>query len=403
MNTELLAPAGDYERLQTAIAYGADAVYISGKDFGMRAFAGNFDDATLYDSVRYAHEHNKKVYVTVNIFAKNSDIEGLKSHLKYLSDIGVDAIIVADPAVILLAKEYAPNVPLHLSTQANVTNWQSAIFWYEQGISRIVLARELSLAEIIEIRNNTPTDLELEVFVHGAMCLSYSGRCYLSHYMSDRSANRGECAQPCRWSYSLVESMREGEYFPIEGDDRGTYILNSKDLCLLPYLKELKDAGVCSLKIEGRMKTCYYVATITSTYRRELDKIELSDYEYSESAMDEIVKASHRPFTSGFLFGDSESNQRYDSTKYIQNYDFIGLYLDYDESLGLALIEQRNHFKVGDVLEVMQPGEEFFLFTVEEIMNEEGEGMSVAPHAQQRLYLPKLKKLKPFSMLRRKS
>jgi len=403
---ELLAPAGNLERLEVALAYGADAVYLGGKQFGLRAFADNFDVEEIRKGVYYAHKLGKKVYITMNIFAHNDDFTGMKEYIKFLSEINVDAVILSDPGILTLVKETAPNLPIHLSTQANNTNWRSAIFWHKQGVNRIILARELSLEEIRDIRNKTPDTLELECFVHGAMCISYSGRCALSNYFTGRDANRGECAHPCRWQYHLVEEKRPGEYFPILEDERGTYILNSKDLSMIEHISDLIEVGLDSVKIEGRMKTSYYVATVVKAYRQEIDSYIKDPQNYSPNPknIEEIMKASHRPFTTGFYYGKpTGQDHEYNNSRYIRTYDFIGMVLDYDSEKNMALIEQRNSFKVGETIEIMRPDGDSLEYTIKEMYDEEGQSINIAPHPQQKVYLPMEIPLNRYSMLRRRS
>ncbi|MEW9121323.1 MAG: U32 family peptidase [Thermotaleaceae bacterium] len=383
---ELLAPAGDLERLEMAIIYGADAVYIGGQHFGLRASAKNFSFADMEKGIQFAHERNRKVYVTLNIIPHNADLEELPAYLKALAKLKVDAVILSDPGTFMYVKEYLPDMEIHLSTQANNTNYMSAQFWHKQGIQRIVLARELSLDEICDIRKNIPPNLELEAFVHGAMCISYSGRCLLSNYMANRDANRGECAHPCRWKYYLVEEKRPGEYIPVMEDEHGTYFFNSKDLCMIEHIPELIEAGISSLKIEGRMKSAYYVATIIGAYRRAIDAYyEMgSAYQYNPKWLEEIKKASHRDFTTGFYFNKpDEKEQIYGSSAYIRGYDFVGVVQDYDPNTQIATIEQRNRIFKGDVLEIMGPDIDPFNQVVHSMWNENGEEIDVAPHAQQ--------------------
>lgn len=357
---ELLAPAGNLERLKIAFAYGADAVYIGGRQFGLRAFADNFSREEMEEGIEYAHKSGKKVYVTMNIFAHNEDFDGMEDYITMLDEIKADAVILSDPGILGLVRDTAPSLEIHLSTQANSTNWRSATFWHQQGVKRIILARELSLQEIKGIRDNTPQSLEIEAFIHGAMCMSYSGRCTISNYLTGRDANRGECSQPCRWKYHLVEEKRPGEYMPIVEDERGTYFFNSKDLCMLEFIPELMETGLTSLKIEGRMKTSYYVANVISAYRKELDRYcdNTSNYIFDPNNLKELNKASHRPFTTGFYFKKPGSEDHvYDNSSYIREYDFVGMLLETLEEKGLILVEQRNSFAVGDQLEIMQPGE----------------------------------------------
>lgn len=401
---ELLAPAGNLEKLRVAFAYGADAVYMAGKRFGLRAFAGNFQRDEINEAVEYAHSINKKVYVTMNIFAHNEDFKDMDEYMKFLSKIGVDAAIISDPGILSLAREAMPNVPIHMSTQANNTNWRSAKFWHEQGVKRIILARELSLNEIGQIRENVPDTLEIETFVHGAMCISYSGRCLLSNVFTGRDANRGQCAHPCRWKYSIVEEKRPGEYYPVLEDDRGTYIMNSKDLCMLGHIPQLMGTGIDGFKIEGRMKSSYYVATVVQAYRREMDAyLEDQDgYRWDPKAIAEIQKASHRAYTTGFYFKKpAGEDHQYSDSSYIRNYDFVGMVLGYDKERGLMEVEQRNAFEVGDVLEIMMPGEDYMDYTVTTILDEEGRPINRAPHPQQRVYLPLDRGITGYSILRR--
>ncbi len=399
---ELLAPAGNLEKLKMAIHYGADAVYLGGKNYGLRAAAGNFTTEEMVEGVRFAHARQAKVYVTVNIFAHNEDLHGLEEYLRELENIGVDGIIISDPGILFIAQEIITKTEIHLSTQANTTNWASSKFWQKQGIKRIVLARELSLHEIKEIREKT--DVELEVFVHGAMCMSYSGRCLLSNYMADRDANRGECAQPCRWNYALVEEKRPGLYYPIEEDERGSYIFNSQDLCLIEYLPDLIKAGVDSFKIEGRMKSSHYVATVVYAYRKALDSYyqDPVNYTFNPQWYEEILKVSHRDYTTGFLFGKPTAKaHNYGTSSYLRYYDFVGLVLDYDPLIGWATVEQRNNFRVGDKLEFMGPETELFQEVLTTMTDETGIPIEVAPHPQQIVKIPVAKPVKPWDLIRR--
>ena len=351
---ELLAPAGNLEKLKTAVLYGADAVYLSGLNYGLRAFADNFTYEELEEAIKFAHAYNVKVYITVNIFFHNDDLQGLITYLKDLNEMGADGIIVSDPGVVMLARSEVPALEVHLSTQANTTNWASAVYWYNQDVKRIILARELSLNEIKEIRTKTPDELKLEVFVHGAMCISYSGRCLLSNYMSFRDSNRGECTHPCRWKYYLMEEKRAGEYLPVFEDERGTYIFNSKDLCMIHKIPELIRTGVNSFKIEGRMKSIHYIACVVSAYRKAIDEYfkDPASYQFDPSLLENIKKASHREFTTGFYFGKpSETEQTYESSNYIREYDFVGLVKEYNKEKHFAVVEQRNLFEVGDRVE----------------------------------------------------
>lgn len=402
---ELLAPAGDLEKLKIAVLYGADAVYLGGTSFGLRAKAKNFTEEQMAEGVRFAHSHGSKVYVTCNIFAHNEDFEKMSDYFKMLSQIGVDALLIADPGVFSVAREVIPDMDIHISTQANNTNYKTALFWKKLGASRIVMARELSLKEIKGISDNIPSDLEIEAFVHGAMCISYSGRCLLSNYLSGRDANKGECSHPCRWKYALVEQTRPGEYMPIDEDERGTYIFNSKDLCMIEHIPELVEAGVMSLKVEGRIKTSFYVGTVIKAYRQAIDDY-LSDpgvYENKKGYyLEEVKKASYRGFTTGFYYGKpNENEQIYTTSSYIRNYDFIGMVLDYDESTGLAVVEQRNKFVAGDEIEIFRAKGNTVSMTVDEMYDENGVNIHEAPHPQQIVRVKVSEPVKPFDMLRK--
>ena len=399
---ELLAPAGNMEKLKMALLYGADAVYLGGKAFGLRAFGGNFTNEELQEAVDFAHKLGKKIYVTVNIFPHNSDIAKLPAYLTFLNEIKVDAILVADLGVFTLAKEYAPDVELHISTQANNTNWAAVNAWAELGASRVVLAREMSLEEIKEIREKC--SVELEMFVHGAMCISYSGRCLMSNYLTGRDANRGSCAQPCRWNYALVEEKRPGQYFPVLEDERGTYIFNSKDMCLLPYLPDVIASGVDSLKIEGRMKSVHYAASVVKAYREAVDSYFAAreQSEVKKEWVEELDKVSHRTSTTGFYYGrPTEKDQIYGTSSYTQTSDFVGLVLDYDEKTGFATVEQRNNMKVGQEIEIFQPHLAGYRQILQEMYNDEGEAIQVAPHPQQIVKIRMEKPVEPYGILRR--
>lgn len=361
---ELLVPAGSLEVLKVAVDYGADAVYIGGQAYGLRAKADNFSIDEMKEAAAYAHAKNAKVYVTANIFAHNYDIDGMKTYFEQLKDTGVDAVLVSDPGIFTLAKETMPDMELHISTQANNTNYLTYNFWYKLGAKRVVTARELSLAEIRQIRDHIPHDMEIESFMHGAMCISYSGRCLLSSYFTGRDANRGACTHPCRWKYHIVEETRPGEYMPVNEDDRGTYIFNSKDLCMVEHIPEMIDAGIDSFKIEGRMKTALYVATVARTYRKAIDdymespELYRSNMEYYKS---EIAKCTYRQFTTGFYFGKTDSDsQIYDNNTYIKNYTYIGNVQLVTED-GLAVFEQKNKFSVGEMIEAMDFGRHKYL------------------------------------------
>lgn len=396
---ELLSPAGNRERLEYALAYGADAVYMAGSRFSLRAFADNFEPDELKSALELVHSKGKKAYITVNIYAHNSDIDGMEDYFRFLYDIGADAVLVSDLGVLEAAKKGAPELPVHISTQANVTNYAAARFFCNAGAERIVLARELSIEEIALIHQKVP-QAELEAFVHGAACISYSGRCLLSDYLTGRSANQGKCAQPCRWGYELVPQGRT-DSFPIEQDERGTYILNSKDLCMIDHLGELADAGVTSFKIEGRMKTAYYTAAVTNAYRRATDRLE-AGLEPDPALKEELAKAANREFTTGFYFGPVQQGQRYESSKCRQSHEFSAVVLSSDGEY--LTLEQRNRFRVGDVLEVLSPepsrcGQKF---TVESIISSQGCGVQAAPNPQERVKVPCTLRLEYMDILRRK-
>lgn len=380
---EILAPAGSLEKLKTAITFGADAVYLGGSKLNLRAFANNFSDDELKEGIEFAHTRGKRVYVTVNVIPHNEDLDGLEEYLVNLYNIGVDAIIVSDPGIIMTAREVAPNLEIHLSTQANNVNYKSATFWYKQGVKRVVLARELSLEEIKGVRENIPEDCDLEAFVHGSMCMSYSGRCLISNYMTGRDSNRGECAQPCRYKYFLVEEKRPNQYFPIVEDDKGTYLLNSKDLCMIKHIPELVQSGINSFKIEGRMKSSYYVASVVKSYREALDSYmeNPEKYKFKEEWMDNLLKTSHRDYYTGFYFGDKDS-QIYENSSYIRDYDIVGIVRDYDQNSGTATIEQRNKIFEGDTVEILRPTGANFKIKLEDLTNKDGEKIDSTPVAQ---------------------
>jgi len=395
---ELLAPAGNMEKAIIAIAYGADAVYLSGQLYGMRAGAGNFTHEELAEVVRYAHERNVKVYVTVNIIPHNQHLEGMPEYIAFLRDIGVDAIIVADVGVIRIAKQVAPDLPLHLSTQANTVNWQAAMFWSELGIRRLVLAREATREDIRLIRSKV--DSEIEVFVHGSMCMAYSGRCLLSGVMTGREANLGACTQSCRWKYSVMEESRPGEYFPIEETAEGTYIFNSKDLCLLEYLPDLVKIGVDSLKIEGRMKSIYYVGTVVRAYRKAIDAYfaDPEGYQLDSELLSEVRKVSHRPYYPGFFLGERIGTYP-ESSAYIQGYDFVGLVEEYDSQTHEAVVGVRNRLPIGEQVEILQPTGPTIQLKITELINtEDGQSLDAA-HANFRVRI-KTPPVEPLSMLR---
>ncbi|PAB60931.1 peptidase U32 family protein [Anaeromicrobium sediminis] len=401
---ELLAPAGDLERLKMAIVYGADAVYIGGQIFGLRASAKNFSLEDMKTGIEFAHERGKKVYVTLNIIPHNDDLNELPHYLTKLEEIGADAVILSDPGTLMYVKEYIPNMEVHLSTQANNTNYMSANFWHKQGIQRVVLARELSLKEIKEIREKTDEDLEFEAFIHGAMCISYSGRCLLSNYMSNRDANKGDCAQSCRWNYYLVEEKRPGEYYKVEEDEKGTYFFNSKDLCMIEHIDKVIESGIYSLKIEGRMKSAYYVANIVSVYREAIDTYyrDKENFKFNPKWLDEIKKASHREFSSGFYFEKpGHTEQHYGSSSYVRDYDFIGVVLDYDSETKLATVEQRNRIFKGEEIEIMGPKVGNSNQTIEVMLNDKNEEIEVAPHAKQIIKIKVDKPVEKYYILRR--
>lgn len=402
---ELLAPAGDLEKLKIAVKYGADAVYFGGEAFSLRAGAGNLTYAEMEEGITFAHERNVKCYLTINIFAHNRDIEPLTEYLKKISRLDIDAFIVSDPGIISMIQTIIPDAEIHLSTQANMTNYMTARFWHQMGIKRIVLARELGFDEIRQLRENTPENLEYEAFIHGAMCISYSGRCLLSNFMIERDANQGMCAHPCRWKYALVEEQRPGLYYPVEEDERGTYILNSRDLCMIEHIPELVQSGICSLKIEGRMKSIFYVATIISTYRKAIDAYceNPEGYVFDERWMDEVKKVSHREFTTGFYFHNpTNKDQNYQTSAYTREYTFTGLVRSYDPKTGYAIVEQRNKMVVGDEIEIFGPGSNYFVQTLTEMYNEEGEPIEAAPHPQQILKIKLNGPAGPDFMVRKK-
>ena len=398
---ELLAPAGNMEKLHMALLYGADAVYLGGKMFGLRAFASNFSLAEMDEAVAFAHSLHKKVYVTVNIFAHNEDINNLPDYLRNLQAIGVDALLISDFGVWSVAREIIPEMPLHVSTQANTTNWAAVKAWENLGASRVVLARELSFTEMKEIGNKT--EVELEAFVHGAMCISYSGRCWLSSYLTGRDGNRGACAQVCRWEFNLTEKNRPGEVYDVAGDDQGTYIMNSKDLCLLPYLPQLMEAGICSFKIEGRMKSAHYAASVVSVYRRAIDACwrDPQHYTVKQEWLDELEKVSHRPYTTGFALGKPDATaQVYTTSSYLQTHEFVGLVRDWDN--GRLTVEQRNHMKEGETLEVFCPDGNLRTLVLQEMRNQEGEPIVAAQHPQMVFTCRAAESIPESAILRRK-
>lgn len=390
VKTELLAPAGDFEKLKTAIHFGADAVYVGGSGFSLRANAKNFTDEQLAEACRYVRERGKKIYVAVNVFAKNDDFKKLPGYLAFLQSAGVHGVIVTDPGVIEFCKKYAPVLEIHISTQANTTNKYAAKFWADQGAKRIVLARETSLEEIKEIRDYLPEDVQIEAFVHGAMCISYSGRCLLSAALAGRSGNRGDCVQACRWEYEITEKNRKGERMPIYEDDRGTYIMNSKDLNMLAHIGELIESGVYSFKIEGRMKSQYYVASVVNAYRIAIDGYSADrNYKVPDILVAELEKNSHRDYTTGFYYGEKDS-VCHETSQPKCDWEFTALVKGYDDERGLLAVEQRNRFRKGDELEILSPDKRYFGKTikVEEIFDENGASIDDAKLVQQTVYIP---------------
>lgn len=402
---ELLIPAGSLEVLKTAVRYGADAVYIGGEAFGLRAKAHNFTLDDMKEGTDYAHAHHCRVYVTVNIFAHNYDLEGIRSYLGELSVIPVDALIVSDPGVLMMVKEILPDMEVHISTQANNTNYETYRFWYRQGAKRVVSARELSLRELKEIREHIPQDMEIESFIHGAMCISYSGRCLLSNYFTGRDANHGACTHPCRWKYAVMEESRPGEYLPVEEDERGTYIFNSKDLCMIEYIPELLEAGIDSLKVEGRMKTALYVAAVARTYRQAIDDYLMSPelyYSRVEYYKSEISKCTYRQFTTGFYFGKANDEaQIYDNNSYIKEYTYIGM-VETVTGDGCVVFEQKNKFSVGDTVEAMLFDGRNLELTVQSIQDNHHIEMATAPHPKQLLFVDLGTSLPTGCILRKK-
>ena len=383
---ELLAPAGDINKLKTAVEYGADAVYLGGESFGLRKASKNFSMEDIKWATDYLHERGKKIHVTLNIIPHNHDMEGVEDYIKDLYEIGVDALIVADPGMFMKVKEVAPDFPIHISTQGSVTNVETVKFWQKLGAERVVMARELSLKEVADIIKEVGDSIEVETFAHGAMCMSYSGRCLLSNYMTGRDANMGDYAQPCRYKYHLVEEKRPGEYFPIEEHDEGTFIMNSKDLCMIEHIDEMIEAGIASLKIEGRVKSEYYLATVIRSYRMAIDAYyrDPENYKYDPSLLEEIKKVSHRDFTTGFFFGQAnENSQVYKDNSYIRGYDFVGIVLDYDEETKIATIEQRNRVFVGEEIEIFGPGVKHFDYKIEKMLDDKDREIDVANKAKQ--------------------
>ncbi|EQK41484.1 peptidase U32 family protein [Paraclostridium bifermentans] len=383
---ELLAPAGDLERLKTAFIYGADAVYIGGEIFGMRSAAKNFNKEDMAEGVKFAHERGKQVFVTVNIIPRNEEFEQLEAYLKELEEIGVDAVIVSDPGVFSVVKKVVPNMEIHISTQASTTNAASATFWYNQGAKRVVMARELSFEEIKEIRDNSPEGMDIEAFIHGAMCMSYSGKCVISNYTTGRDANRGACAQSCRWKYTLVEEQENGDYEKVLDDVDAEFFFNTKDMCMINYIPQIIESGINSFKIEGRMKTAYYVATTVRAYRMAIDEYikDPENWKFNPMWLEELKKGSHRHFSEGFYLGKTSTrDQNYESASYVRNYDFIGVVRGHEEESGLVIVEQRNRMFVGDEIEIIGPYKETMYGKILEMYNEENEPIESAPHAKQ--------------------
>ncbi len=401
---ELLIPASSLEVLKIAVIYGADAVYIGGEVFGLRAKAKNFSMEEMGEGIAFAHDRGVRVFVTVNILAHNDDLAGVREYLTELGELGPDALIISDPGIYAIAKEVCPDIERHISTQANNTNYGTYLFWYGLGAKRVVSARELSLAEIKEIRAHIPNDLEIETFIHGAMCISYSGRCLLSNYFTGRDANQGACTHPCRWKYAVVEEKRPGEYLPVYENERGTYIFNSKDLCMIEHIPELIAAGIDSFKIEGRMKTALYVATVARTYRLAIDDYRRSKDLYREHMpwyLEQISRCTYRQFTTGFFFGKpTEEAQIYDNNTYVKEYTYLGIVGEQNEA-GLYRIEQRNKFSVGEAIEVMKPDGTDCQVTVRRIVDEKGQEMQSAPHPKQTLYIDLGQPLETYDILRR--
>jgi putative protease len=402
---ELLIPASSLEVLKTAVIFGADAVYIGGEAFGLRAKAKNFSMEDMKEGIAFAHRYDVKVYITANILAHNYDLAGVEEYFEELKSIAPDALIISDPGVFAIAKKVCPEIEVHISTQANNTNYGTYLFWHQLGAQRVVTARELSLEEIKEIREHIPEDLEIETFIHGAMCMSYSGRCLLSNYMTGRDANRGACTHPCRWKYSIVEETRPNEYMPVYENERGTYIFNSKDLCMIEHIPELMDAGIDSFKIEGRMKTALYVATVARTYRKAIDDYQKDPSLYEKNMpwyKEQIASCTYRNFTTGFFFHKpDETTQIYDNNTYVKEYTYLGI-VGTQNKEGLYRIEQRNKFSVGESIEVMKPNGENIDVVVQMIKDEEGQEMESAPHPKQVLYIDLGIELDRYDILRRK-
>ena len=401
---ELLAPGGSLMKLKTAIDFGADAVYIGGDAFSLRVAAENFSVEDMYEGIRYAHDRGKKVYLTSNIIAHNRDIEKFRSFIEEIRPMGFDAVLIADLGLFGMIREIAPEIPVHISTQANNTNYKTVEMWHKMGAERVVLGREMSFNEIAEFQSKVP-DVELEAFVNGAMCISYSGRCLLSNYMTGRNSNLGACAHPCRWNYSLVEEKRPGEYFDVFENERGTFIFNSKDLCMIEHIPELVKSGVASLKIEGRVKTAFYVATIVGAYRREIDRYcaDPENYVFNPDELDELCKVSHRPYTTGFFYGRPASDgQVYETSSYIRDYELVGIVTGYDKEAKRLTISQRNRFFAGDELEIIQPNKPYVTITAENMANQKGEAIDVAPHAEEIITMDCVEEIPVGAMVRKR-
>ncbi len=401
---ELLAPAGSLEKLKTAILFGADAVYCGGLNFGLRAGADNFTVEELKEGIEFAHQRQKKVYMTLNMIPHNEELAQLPEYIEQIKELNLDALIISDPGVFTFVKKEMPEMEIHISTQANNVNWASALFWAEQGAERIILARELSRDEIKEIAAKTEGEVELEYFVHGAMCISYSGRCLLSNYFVGRDANKGDCAQSCRWKYHLVEEKRPGEYYPIEENDQGTFIMNSRDLNLAEEIGELIELGLSSLKVEGRMKSVHYAATVINTYRQLIDQYyeDPQNFEADPELLAELRKISHRDYTKGFYYGrPGAEGQRYQSSSYLRTYDFMGVVKDYDQTAEEAVVEVRNKIFKGDQLELIVPGRKTFTITADYLLDEEGAEIEAAPHPKQLIKIPMAEEIPAGSLLRR--
>ena len=401
---ELLAPGGSLEKLITAIDYGADAVYIGGEAYSLRVAAENFTLEEMYEGVKYAHDRGKKVYLTANIIPHNKDIDEFENFINAMRTVGFDGVLVSDLGTFDILRKTAPELPIHISTQANNVNYRSATVWHSMGAKRVVLAREMSLDEIKVIREKIPEDLEIEAFVHGAMCISYSGRCLLSNYMTARDANLGACAHPCRWNYALVEQTRPGEYMPIVETERGSFIMNSKDLCMIEHIPELVKCGITSFKLEGRVKTSYYLATVVKAYREEIDRYfeNPDEYVFDKNQLKELCKVSHRPYTTGFYFGKpGEDAQVYTDSSYIRDYDLIGIVTDYDEKTKTVTLTQRNRFFENDEVEILMPKKPFITVRVEDMTDENGEKIEVANHAQMTVKFKMSEPVVPGAMIRK--